>query len=175
MNAVGRISLVSIFLEIKDDLERTMSRRTGSKDVAADLLHDLYLKCRRTDIEFPARTDARAYLVRMASNLAIDHVRVEGRRASILNTMAPIYQEGDTQAASPESFALADDKAAQIEAVLASLPGQTREMFILARLYGMTHKEVASRLGVSKSLVDKYMVMALIRCRDALDGLEALD
>jgi RNA polymerase sigma-70 factor (ECF subfamily) len=59
--------------------------------------------------------------------------------------------------------------------VLAGLPKLTRQMFILVRLEGMSHKEAAERLGVSKSLVDKYVLQALLRCRDALGGLDKLD
>ncbi|SFF82611.1 RNA polymerase sigma-70 factor, ECF subfamily [Novosphingobium sp. CF614] len=175
MRPAGRVSLESVFLEARGDVERVMRRRVGSSDLAADLVHDVYLKCRRNGIEFPDRQDARAYLLRMASNLAIDHVRVEGRRTVILGDLAPVYESFDKQATSPEAYALASDKARQIEAVLVGLPKLTREMFVLVRLHGMTHVEVAQHLGVSKSLVDKYVRQALLRCRDALGGLDMLD
>jgi RNA polymerase sigma factor (sigma-70 family) len=58
---------------------------------------------------------------------------------------------------------------------LAGLPKRTREMVVMVRLQGMTHKEVADQLGVSKSLVDKYVLQALLRCRDVLGGLDKLD
>lgn len=175
MAAAGRISLESIFLETRWDLERIVRRRVRSADVVADLVQDVYLKCHRATLDFADRQEARAYLLRMASNLAIDHERVEGRRSAILSEMAPAYDMFDNQASSPEAFAMADDRVRQIETVLASLPGLTRQMFILVRLHGMTHKEVADKLGVSKSLVDKYMVQALLRCRDSLGGLDKLD
>jgi hypothetical protein len=35
--------------------------------------------------------------------------------------------------------------------------------------------EAAERLGVSKSLVDKYVLQALLRCRDALGVNDKLD
>lgn len=175
MNAVSRVSLESVFLETRKDLERIMRRRIQSADIVADLVQDVYLKCRGVTLDFPDRQEARAYLLRMASNLAIDHQRVEGRRAVILNDLVPYFESFDKNAASPESYALAADRARQIEAVLSGLPGLTRQMFVLVRLHGMTHKEVAERLGVSKSLVDKYVLQALLRCRDVLGGLDKLD
>ena len=157
MNVAARVSLESIFIETRADLERVMRRRTGSADTAADLLHDIYLKCCRATLVFPGRQEARAYLLRMASNLAIDHVRVEGRRQAILGEMLPVVDGYDRRADTPEAHALAKERVRQIEAVLAGLPKLTRDMFVLVRLHGMTHKEAATRLGVSKSLVDKYV------------------
>ncbi len=175
MKAVERVSLESVFLETRKDLERVMRRRVRSGDLVGDLVQDVYMKCRRVAVDFPDRQEARAYLLRMASNLAIDHVRVEGRRAAILGDLAPVIDTYDKQASSPEAYAMAADKARQIEAVLAGLPKLTRQMFVLVRLHGLSHKEVADRLGVSKSLVDKYVLQALLRCRDALGGLDTLD
>jgi RNA polymerase sigma-70 factor (ECF subfamily) len=175
MTAVGRVSLESVFLETRKDLERVVRRRVRSSDLVADLVHDVYMKCHRAVVDFPDRQEARAYLLRMASNLAIDHERVEGRRAAILGEMAPVYDMYEQTSTSPEDHAFASDRAKQIEAVLGGLPKLTRQMFILVRLHGMSHKEAAERLGVSKSLVDKYVLQALLRCRDALGGLDKLD
>ncbi|WEK45153.1 MAG: sigma-70 family RNA polymerase sigma factor [Candidatus Andeanibacterium colombiense] len=171
----GRITLESVFLEARKDLERVVRRRVRSVDVVGDLVQDIYMKCRRVELDFPDRREATAYLLRMASNYAIDHERVEGRREAILGDLASVYQTYDKHAGSPEAYALAEDKAKQIEAVLAKLPKRTREMFVLVRLYGMSHKEVADQLGVSKSLVDKYVLQALLECRNALGGLDRLD
>jgi RNA polymerase sigma factor (sigma-70 family) len=175
MKAAGRIRLENVFLDARDDLERVIRRRVRSVDTVADLVQDLYLKCSRVDLDFPDPQEARAYLIRMASNLAIDFERVEGRRETIIGDLASIYDLYDKQAESPEAHALAADRARQIEHALSGLPKRTREMVVMVRLHGMTHKEVADRLGVSKSLVDKYVLQALLRCRDILGGLDKLD
>ena len=163
MSAAERVSLESVFLETRRDLERVMRRRVQSADVVADLVQDVYMKCRSVMLDFPDRTEARAYLLRMGSNLAIDHQRVEGRRAVILNDLRPYFESLEATGASPESHAIAADKARHIEALLSSLPGLTRQMFILVRVHGLTHKEAADRLGVSKSLVDKYVLLDFLK------------
>ena len=175
MTAADRVNLESVFLETRKDLERVVRRRIRSPDTVTDLVHDVWMKCQRAAIDFPDRQEARAYLLRMASNLAIDHERVEGRRTVILGELASASQLLGEGAASPEAYAMASDMARQIEQVLAKLPKLTRQMFILVRLHGMNHREVAERLGVSKSLVDKYVLQALLQCRDVLGGLDKLD
>ena len=175
VTAIAGVTLENVFLDVQGDLERVVRRRVRSPDCVTDLVHDVYMKCCRVTIEFANRQEARAYLLRMASNLAIDHERVEGRREDIIDGMASVADGYDRRANSPEAFALAADKASQVEKVLAGLPKHTRQMFVLVRLYGMSHREVAEQMGVSKSLVDKYVLQALLRCRDTIGGLDKLD
>ncbi len=175
MTASQRIRLEDIFFDMYGDIHRAARRRTGAPHIADDIVHDVYVKCRKFTGDFATREEGRAYLLRIAANLSIDHVRIERRRAEILNELLPVVESNDKVVDDPESCALANDAARQIEAVLADLPALTRQMFILVRLRGMTHQEVAHELGVSKSLVDKYMVQALLRCRDALGGLGKRD
>ena len=68
----------------------------------------------------------------------------------------------------PEHSALAADELAQLEQTLRGLPRRCRDVLYMSRVEGMTHAEIAKALGVSKSLVDKYAVLALTQCRLAL-------
>lgn len=52
-----------------------------------------------------------------------------------------------------------------VESALSELPGKAREMLYLSRVAGLTHGEIAERLGVSKSLIEKYIARALAHCR----------
>lgn len=168
MSALRPVSLESVFLDNIAALLRVVRRRVQSPDLANDLVHDIYMKCRSLKVDFPHHDDARAYLLRMASNLAIDHERVERRRTAIQENLIAVFDAYDREADSPEAYAIAADEMRLAELELARLPGLTRQMFVLAQVYGMTHKEVAERLGVSKSLVDKYVVHAVSCCRGAL-------
>ncbi len=169
-----RIRLTDVFFDLRGEIRRTATRRLGSSHAADDIVHDVYLKCRGHAGDFSTREEARAYLLRIAANLSIDHSRIERRRAQILSDMLPVIESGGGPCDDPEAYALANDTARQVEAVLAKLPKLTRQMFVLVRLRGMTHQEVSRELGVSKSLVDKYMVQALMACRDALGGLDRI-
>ena len=52
-----------------------------------------------------------------------------------------------------------------LDEALHELPGKTRDMLILSRLDGLTHGQIAERLGVSRSLVEKRLVQAVLHCR----------
>lgn len=157
--------LLKVFLEYRTRLERMVAGRLQSRHAAQDIAQDLYLKLPRVAEQFPSTDDARRYLVRMAANAALDHQRMEGRRAELLAGAQDLFEGVE---ASPEDLTVSRDEIGQLEAALRELPPKCRDVLYLSRVEGMTHVEIAARLGVSKSLVDKYAVRALLHCREKM-------
>lgn len=163
---LGAADLVGVFVEYQARLKRLLTGRLKSPQTAEDLTQDLYLKLPRVAEHFPTRDDAQRYLVRMALNAAVDHQRVEARRVELLREAAEV---ADGTAPSPEHELIARNEVEQLEQVLKDLPPKCREVLYMSRVQGMTHAEIAAELGVSKSLVDKYAVRALVHCRAHLN------
>lgn len=157
--------LLKVFLEYRTKLERMVAGRLQSRHAAQDIAQDLYLKLPRVAEQFPSTEDARRYLVRMATNAALDHQRTEWRRAELLAGAQDLF---DGVEDSPEDLAVSRDEIGQLETALRELPAKCRDVLYLSRVEGMTHTEIASKLGVSKSLVDKYAVRALLHCREKM-------
>ncbi|MEG0202181.1 MAG: sigma factor-like helix-turn-helix DNA-binding protein, partial [Comamonas sp.] len=65
---------------------------------------------------------------------------------------------------SPEERAMVLQALEQIDRMLDGLGTRARSAFLLAQLDGLTYKEVAARLGVSLSSVEKYMATAFAHC-----------
>jgi RNA polymerase sigma factor (sigma-70 family) len=154
--------LQSVFMEARSDLERMLRRRLGSSPAAADLTQDLYLRLGHITAPLPDRHQARAYLFRMAVNLVTDHIRVERRRAELLEGAVVLFDE---VCDGPERDALTRDQMRQVEQALSELPPRCRDVLYMSRMEGKTHAEIAAELGVSRSLVEKYAVRALLHCR----------
>jgi len=163
---LGPVDLLGIFVDYQAKLKRLLTGRLKSPQTAEDLTQDLYLKLPRVAESFPTRDDAQRYLVRMALNAALDHQRVESRRAELLQGMA---EQADSATSSPEQELLARGEVEQLEQALKDLPAKCRDVLYMSRVQGMTHAEIAAELGVSKSLVDKYAVRALVHCRARLN------
>jgi RNA polymerase sigma-70 factor (ECF subfamily) len=73
-------------------------------------------------------------------------------------------------AGDPEAFMQAIQLADSIERALAELPLNCRKVFIWQKLEGLTQLEIAERLGLSKNMVEKYMIRTLRHLRDRLDA-----
>lgn len=159
--------LVNVFLAIRPKIERVIAARLGDAAMAADLAQDLYLRLARVKAQLASSEDAQHYLMRMAVNAAIDHQRVESRRLELLEGIVDLF---DAPNRSPEDEALTDDQIRRLDHGLRGLPGKCREMLFLSRVQGLTHAEIAKKMGVSRALVEKYVALALLHCRAQLDG-----
>ena len=71
----------------------------------------------------------------------------------------------------PEHFMHALQLADSVERALAELPLNCRKVFIWQKIEGLTQQEIAERLGLSKNMVEKYMIRTLRHLRERLDAL----
>ena len=60
----------------------------------------------------------------------------------------------------PETAMGASMELARLRASLSKLPPLCRDAFLLNRVEGLTHAEIAGRLGVSVRTIDRFMVKA---------------
>ena len=139
-------------------LARRVSRATYRGD-SEDLLHSAFIRLR------PARTtqplvDTDAFLMRTAINLGIDRHREEKRKALDAD---PIDWDSvrDTSPLQDEVLA-ARQKLALIDKVLSGLGARTRTIFLMHRLDGIKHRDIAARLGISQGTVEKHIARAVL-------------
>ncbi|WP_296615412.1 RNA polymerase sigma factor [Sphingomonas sp.] len=157
------IDIEAEFIRNRPQLEYQIARVVRCSETAADLASDLYLKLRRVNPLCYTHGEAWAYLTKMARSTAIDHIRTGGRRRLLLDEASDCLEpEPEINA---EAMMVARSEMRLVEGALAELPEKAREMLYLSRVVGLTHSEIAERLGVSKSLTEKYIARALIHCR----------
>jgi RNA polymerase sigma factor (sigma-70 family) len=151
--------LLRAYHEHEWELLRFLGRRLGSRSLAADIAHDLYVKLLRADDEPPVH-NRRAYLFTMAANLATDHVRVEKRRGEILaESDNAVWRQ--TEDLTPERHALARAELAHMEAAISALPDRCRRVFLLARFHDLSQPQIAAELGIGVTTVYKDLKTAL--------------
>lgn len=112
--------------------------------------------------------DPEAYLFRTASNTAVDYLRERHVRTRDVVADADL----DSLACpTPQPEAVVDGELSlkRFLAVLDELPPACRDAFLLNRVDGLTHAEIARRLGVSKKTVERYLVRAIQKCLEELD------
>ena len=82
----------------------------------------------------------------------------------------PLPRELDPvdDAVTPEDEAAARQDFMILEDALRQLPAKTREIFLMSRVQGHSYGEIANRVGISQSAVEKHMLRALRHCREKL-------
>jgi RNA polymerase sigma-70 factor (ECF subfamily) len=167
--------LVLLLSQHRAELLRFLRARTGEPSEAEDILQDLWLRL-QTQRRGPV-SNGRAYLFQMANHLVLDRVRERRRRARRDQQWTESVQSQDTVAGEPvapepePSQALIEqEELRRLEAAIATLPERAREAFRLHKVEGCSHADVAARLGISRSGVEKHIAVAMRHLRQALLG-----
>jgi RNA polymerase sigma-70 factor (ECF subfamily) len=134
-------------------LLRFLTGRLGCRSTAEDLAQEAFLLIFGTS---GTVRNPRALLFVIAGNLALDHHRVQSRRAEILREAHHIlWQEVDE--ITPERAADAGQQVEMLVAAVEKLAPIARNIFYLTYYEGLRQQDVAQRLGVSRTTVKKHM------------------
>jgi RNA polymerase sigma-19 factor, ECF subfamily len=137
------------------DLARFIARQLRSEAHAHDLAREAHVRLLSMKREDLIR-DPRPYLYRIAANILYEFELK--RKASVVG------QTRWAQPADVESLHLRG----WMESVLEGLSPKCRTVLILHRRERMTYEEISARVGISTSMVRKYLAQALQHCREHL-------
>ncbi|HEY2404297.1 MAG TPA: RNA polymerase sigma factor [Steroidobacteraceae bacterium] len=152
-----------------NDLVRFIARRLRSVVDARDLAHEAYVRLLRVKRRDLIR-DPQAYLYRIAANILYEF-ELKRKADAVGLTRCAEYQLADADFGHLERDVDALLARTRIEAVLGELSPRCRAVVILYRRDGMTYKEIADRIGISTSMVKKYLARGLRHCREHLSEL----
>ncbi len=132
-------------------------RVRGAMDVD-DLVHEVFLRfARRPADQVIERLES--YLFQTAANLIRDGARHQRVRRQTMSEVTA-FSAGATEP-SPEQSLIDRQTLVQVRAALADLPERTRHVFLLYRIDGLRHQDIARALGVSVSTVEKDVRQAM--------------
>jgi RNA polymerase sigma-19 factor, ECF subfamily len=141
-------------------LTASMQRLVGSRNDAEDLAASAFTELAGLDDVSHIR-QPRALLTTIARRLTYEFWRRRDLERDYLAEVALVPEQFD---ASPEEVCLAVDELLRIDAALERVSAKAREAFILSQFDELGYAEIAQRLGVSVSMVRKYVAQALMAC-----------
>ncbi|MBJ7417176.1 MAG: sigma-70 family RNA polymerase sigma factor [Niveispirillum sp.] len=137
-----------------------LRRYTHCPQRAADLAHDTF--CRLLEKRPAPPEHAKRYLATVARRLLIDDIRAREVERAYLDIVADRY--GSADHLTPERIAEAVQLLDSILRLLDGLPHVVRQAFLLRRLDGLAHAEIAAALGISDRTVKRHIAAAYSRC-----------
>lgn len=146
-------------------LQRFLLRLLGNPADAADAHQETYLRMlaalSRTQVEQPS-----AFLFQIANNVALRMRNRQRFESTLFRNLSEAELEGIADGyALPERQAIARQELRRLAAAVDELPPRCREVFLLARIDGLANGEVAARMGISRNMVEKHLIRALLHCR----------
>lgn len=172
-NTVEPWSLDALFRQHHQELSRFAYSRLGCPEDAADVVQDAFVRYASIDQtkavignEKPIIAP-RFFLSRIVTNLIIDRMRRKQRRgihSSVDDEGNDILDNIVDPQPTPCHIVAGRQQLKILTTALDELPEQCRVALLLNRIEGHTHKQIAERLGVSPSMVSKYIMRAIKHC-----------
>lgn len=169
-DAAQRAFLTLLFNKYRGALLRHVGRVAASREDAADLVQDTYLRVMDRISMSHFDGAARAYLFQTATNLARDHYRRQRFRAHAPLEDAPedmLLAHDPT----PEQIFAANQVTAALTAAIREMPEGTRAVFVLARSRDLSYEDIAKRLGIGRRTVERRMADAIALLAQRLRGV----
>ena len=144
--------------------------RLRSEAEARDVAQEAYVKLLELD-NINVISFQRAYLFRIAANLAVDRLRQPAVRDTTASEsfLAAISDDRD-----PERTVIAREELGLVREALLGLPAPCRNAFIWHVFEGQSTVQIASRLNLSDRMIRLYIARALAKCRASVSGSGAL-
>jgi RNA polymerase sigma-70 factor (family 1) len=159
----------SAFRQIYDrywlSIYKTVKRYTKSPEVAEDIVQEIFTTLWNNRTHFSEVINIEYYLITMAKNLTYKTLRKMAFEKEVRNH----WSEEGLRKENVENDAVLDQQYAQlIQHAVGLLPSQQKQIFQMAKVEGLSHKDIAAQLKISHLTVKTHMAKALRTIRHYL-------
>lgn len=160
------LSLLGALTHHYEELVTHVRRRFGDAGFAREVVHDVCVQV----LERPPATPVRvplALLRRISHDLAVDRCRSEDAYRARVEGAAVVP---DLESDAPDAARVLDGQRELrwLKDAIAALPPRCQAVFVMHKVHGMPHAEVALRLGISRKAVEKHLHAGMAACRSHL-------
>ncbi|HEV7350306.1 RNA polymerase sigma-70 factor [Telluribacter sp.] len=139
-----------------------------SRQIAEDLVSEVFYQFYRTQAYKNINTSYLSYLFRSVRNEAFTYLRREFGRTSPLDPSTE--NQPDSQQLTPEAEVQYNHLFLKVNEAIAQLPAQCQRVFLMSRFDNKKYHEIAEELRISPKTVEVHISKALRHLRDALRG-----
>jgi RNA polymerase sigma factor (sigma-70 family) len=162
--------LHELFVKHAHEVSAFLSGRWPKQQDVIDIVQESFLRLS----QYPdprSISNPKAFLFQTAANLAIDHHRRSKTRERYSEPDADLDSIQDDRP-SPCHYWEAQEALERFSEWLDELPELQRHAFVLYRIEGCLHAEIATRLGISASTSERYVRSAMQHISRRLSGLQ---
>jgi RNA polymerase sigma-70 factor (ECF subfamily) len=163
----GDADIQMLFREHNRALMNFLAARLQSESEAQDVAQEAYV--RLLQLENPGTVSfLRAYLFRIAGNLAVDRLRQRAVREKSLPEGHILFEQLLSKPG-PERITLAEEQLEVVKDALRELPDKCRKAFVLHFFGEYSAREIADDMHLTQRMVRYYVARGLAHCRTRLD------
>lgn len=159
-----------LYTRHKGGLYRYFLRKCGNTAIAEELFQDVWLKVIGARLQYETRAKFRTWLYQMAHNHFVDHYRRQKASAVIHAVNGDCDPEAvpDRPQMEPQQLADIQEQAGLMKRLVAELPDEQREAFVLREDGGFSIDEIAAITGVNSETAKSRLRYAVNKLRTGM-------
>lgn len=163
-----REAFEQLFFTYYRDLCSVACRITHSRDRARDVVQDVFLRLWKNRERWELESSLKAYLYRAVWNEALNAKEKQSNNRELARTLAR-EQRGQHSPKAVQPAQESERLIRRIWEVVDGMPERRRFVFMLHRRDGLSYKEIAMVMEISRKTVENHMGLALRELREAID------
>lgn len=156
-----------LFDEYWDNIYGVAFTLTRSREIARDMVQEIFVRLWLMRETLEEKDNFRNFLFIVARNHIFSELRKKSRQPAFVAELEEYFSESPFHADHP---ALYKESAALLNAAVARLPEQQRQVYELSREEGWSQEQIAAHLNISRNTVKTHMSRALTAIRLYLEG-----
>jgi RNA polymerase sigma factor (sigma-70 family) len=145
-------------------LRRYLAARLRNAADASDLVQEVFMRLMRVDRHESIR-NPEAYVMTVAGHVLHQHT-LRCAAAPEVSGVDVLLELQTAIESDPVAQVDAQRRLEELDRALEQLAPNVHATFVLHRRDGLTLDEIATQLGVSRSMVKKYLTTAILQCRE---------
>lgn len=149
---------------------RPMASQQDIEDILQDTYINTYKSALKQEINFP-----KAFMVKTALRLANRTIglarRIDCDESIEERSDEPKFRyDASTFVSTTEDEVMNREDFGFLCEAMAELPRQCRKVFVMKKIYGLSQREIAEKLNISESTVEKHVAKGLLRTMRVYDA-----
>lgn len=156
--------ILKSFLSNERALKKYLSRFFRRPQDVDDVAQETFLKAFAAEVKMEIRSP-KAFLFRVAKNTALHEIEKKSNNVTdYIEDSVPSAVIHDERSVGAEAELDSKRKLIIFSKAVASLPPKCREVFLMRKVEGLQIKDIARKLNISVSGVEKHVVTGLMKC-----------
>ena len=167
-------AISAAFVENRSFLKKFLTRFISQQHDIEDVVQEAYLRAYKAEqSKDKAIEQPKAFLFRVARNIALNELRSKARHVT------DYIEDCDERVVIQSSSTLEGELEAQQHIglyceSLAALPEQCRRVCLLRKVHGLSYKDIAQRMGLGLSSVEKHLIKGMLASRAYIKEREGI-
>jgi len=159
-----------VFKQYFNPLVNYINSHINNWEDSREIVQNTFLKLWEVRERLDIDTSLKSYLYQAAKNGMIDHIRLSKRNLAVKEGIKLSSSEIEADTQGLDSYIIRQE----LKKALNHLKPKNREIFILHKVEGLTHKEIANHLDISVRAVEDNVKRASVLLKDLLEKNERI-